>query len=164
MLQHTREVCSLQSSPAHLLVPSSALQGSSPPQSSPGETTRAPFHAAHGQIIRVLFVQKLRAIAMYFMDHMIFLAILELLLLRISIELPKTLNIQHNMLMNSNHPNWLHPHSTATSYGHSYPKQSQTYSLCYIFRTMFFGTAFSISTIYVLPYCLLFNVNSKIGF
>lgn len=148
-------------------MPSSALQGSSSPQSSPGEATRAPFHAAHGQIIQVPFMQKLRAIAVYFIDHMIFLAILEFLLLRISIQLPKTLNIQHNMLMNSNHSNWSHPHSMATSYGQPYPKQPHTttnnpYTL--YFQNDVFGTGFSISTIYVLPYCLLFNVNSKIGF
>lgn len=42
MLQHTRDVCSLQSSPVHFLVPSFALQGSSSPRSTPGEAPAAP--------------------------------------------------------------------------------------------------------------------------
>lgn len=106
--------------------------------------TRAPFRTACGQIIHVLLMQKLRALAMFFMDYMMFLAILEFLLLRISLQLPKLLNIQHNMpRRSSNHPNWLHPHSMATSYGQPYPKQSHTYSLCCTFKRMYLALDFS---------------------
>lgn len=56
--------------------------------------TRAPLHAARGQTIQGLLMQKLKkATAVFFIDYIIFLAILEFLLLRISIQVPKSLNI-----------------------------------------------------------------------
>lgn len=35
---------------------------------------------------------------MVFMDYVMFLEVVEFLLMRISLELPKSLNVQHNML------------------------------------------------------------------